>query len=154
LLVARSVHPEYQEVLQTYAKNQGMPITEFDYDPETGAADLDDLERKLNDLTAAVIVQSPNFFGVVEDVNARRRNRPPARRAAGDGIHRGGFAGHPGAAREADIVAGELQSFAISPSYGGPVSRASSPRAKSSPARCPAGWSARPRIRTAIARFA
>ena len=28
LLVARSVHPEYQEVLQTYAKNQGMPITE------------------------------------------------------------------------------------------------------------------------------
>src|SRR5580658_3051196 len=66
LLVARNVHPEYQEVLHTYAKNQGMPITEFDYDPETGA---DDLERKLNDLTAAVVVQSPNFFGVVEDVS-------------------------------------------------------------------------------------
>ncbi|MGA3072536.1 MAG: aminomethyl-transferring glycine dehydrogenase subunit GcvPA [Bryobacteraceae bacterium] len=119
LLVARSVHPEYQEVLQTYAKNQGMAITEFDYDAGTGAADLDDLERKLNDLTAAVIVQSPNFFGVVEDV----------KRAAAIAHRRGallvmGFTEavslgilEPPAA---DIVAGELQSFAISPSYGGP----------------------------------
>jgi glycine dehydrogenase subunit 1 len=119
LLVARSVHPEYQEVLQTYAKNQGMPITEFDYDPETGAADLDDLERKLNDLTAAVIVQSPNFFGVVEDV----------KRAATIAHRRGALLvmGFTEAVSlgileppEADIVAGELQSFAISPSYGGP----------------------------------
>ncbi len=80
LLVARTVHPEYQEVLQTYAKNQGMPITEFDYDPETGAADLDDLEHKLNDLTAAVIIQSPNFFGVVENVNAPPNSRTSAAR--------------------------------------------------------------------------
>src|SRR6204780_1164003 len=69
LLVARTVHPEYREVLKTYARNQGMPITEFGYDEATGAADLDDLERKLNPLTAVVILQSPNFFGVVEDVN-------------------------------------------------------------------------------------
>src|ERR1700733_2580289 len=69
LLVSRAVHPEYQSVLHTYARNQGMPITEFDYDDAPGASDLDDLERKLNPLTAAVIVQSPNFFGVVEDVN-------------------------------------------------------------------------------------
>ena len=119
LLVARSVHPEYQEVLQTYAKNQGMPITEFDYDAETGAADLDDLERKLNDLTAAVIVQSPNFFGVVEDV----------KRAAAIAHRRGALLvmGFTEAVSlgileppQADIVAGELQSFAISPSYGGP----------------------------------
>jgi glycine dehydrogenase subunit 1 len=119
LLVARTVHPEYQEVLQTYAKNQGMPITEFDYDPETGTADLDDLERKINDLTAAVIVQSPNFFGVVEDVQ----------RAAAIAHRRGallvmGFAEAVSLGilepPEADIIAGELQSFAISPSYGGP----------------------------------
>jgi glycine dehydrogenase subunit 1 len=119
LLVARNVHPEYQEVLHTYAKNQGMPITEFDYDPETGAADLDDLERKLNDLTAAVIVQSPNFFGVVEDLS----------RAAAVAHRRGallvmGFTEAVSlgilAPPAADIIAGELQSFAISPSYGGP----------------------------------
>jgi glycine dehydrogenase subunit 1 len=119
LLVARSVHPEYQEVLQTYAKNQGMPITEFDYDPETGAADLDDMERQLNDLTAAVIVQSPNFFGVVEDV-----------KRAAEIAHRRGALLVMGFAEavslgileppQADIIAGELQSFAIPPSYGGP----------------------------------
>src|ERR1700693_293986 len=39
LLVARTVHPEYREVLKTYARNQGMPITEFGYDEATGAAD-------------------------------------------------------------------------------------------------------------------
>jgi glycine dehydrogenase subunit 1 len=152
LLVARSVHPEYQEVLQTYAKNQGMPITEFGYDAETGAADLDDLERKIDDLTAAVIVQSPNFFGVVEDV----------KRAAAIAHRRGALLvmGFTEAVSlgileppQADIVAGELQSFAISPSYGGPYA-ASSPRATNSPARCPAGWSAKLRIRAAIARFA
>ena len=119
LLVARTVHPEYQEVLQTYAKNQSMPITEFDYDPETGQADLDDLERKLNDLTAAVIVQSPNFFGIVENV----------KRAAELAHKRGALLvmGFSEAVSlgileppQADIVAGELQSFAISPSYGGP----------------------------------
>jgi glycine dehydrogenase subunit 1 len=119
LLVARSVHPEYREVLRTYAKNQGMPIAEFGYDPKTGAADLDDLERKLNDLTAAVIVQSPNFFGIVEDIN----------RAAAIAHRRGALLvmGFTEAVSlgileppNADIVAGELQSFAISPSYGGP----------------------------------
>ena len=119
LLVARTVHPEYQEVLHTYAKNQGMPITEFDYDAETGAADLDDMERKLNDLTAAVIVQSPNFFGVVEDV--KRAAEIAHKRGAllvmgfSEAVSLGILEPPP-----ADIVAGELQSFAISPSYGGP----------------------------------
>ena len=119
LLVARNVHPEYQEVLQTYAKNQGMPITEFGYDAETGAADLDDLERKVNDLTAAVIVQSPNFFGVVEDVQraAAIAHRRGALLVMGftEAMSLGILEPPP-----ADIVAGELQSFAISPSYGGP----------------------------------
>src|SRR5882757_2148415 len=36
ILVARSVHPEYREVLRTYSKNQGLPIEEFGYDAETG----------------------------------------------------------------------------------------------------------------------
>ena len=120
LLVARSVHPEYQEVLQTYARNQGMPITEFEYDPTTGAADLDDLERKLNDLTAAVILQSPNFFGIVEEVN--RAASIPHRRGAMllMGFTEAVSLGILEPPAEADIIAGELQSFAISPSYGGP----------------------------------
>jgi glycine dehydrogenase subunit 1 len=120
VLVAKSLHPEYREVLRTYARYQGMPVAEFGYSPESGAIDLEDLESKMDDLTAAVIVQSPNFFGIVDEV-----------KSAAEIAHRRGalliviFTEavalgllEPPAA--ADIVAGELQSFAISPSYGGP----------------------------------
>ncbi len=120
LLVARSVHPEYREVLKTYAKNQGMPVAEFGYDAETGGADLADLESRLNGLTAAVILQSPNFFGVVEDVNAAAEiahRRGALQVMAFSEAVSLGILEPP---RGADIVAGELQSFAIPPSYGGP----------------------------------
>jgi glycine dehydrogenase subunit 1 len=120
VLVARSVHPEYREVLRTYAKNQGMPVEEFGYVAETGAIDLEDLERKMDPLTAAVIVQSPNFFGIVDQV-----------KGAAEIAHKSGALlvvvfteavslGLLEPPADADIVAGELQSFAISPSYGGP----------------------------------
>src|SRR3954463_13398696 len=62
VLIAKSVHPEYREVLATYAKHQGMPVAEFGYVNESGGIDLEELESKMDDLTAAVIVQSPNFF--------------------------------------------------------------------------------------------
>jgi glycine dehydrogenase subunit 1 len=120
VLVARSVHPEYREVLRTYAKNQGMPVEEFGYLQEAGTIDLEDLERQMDPLTAAVIVQSPNFFGIVDQV-----------KAAAEIAHKSGALlvvvfteavslGILEPPAEADIVAGELQSFAISPSYGGP----------------------------------
>src|SRR5438105_6075735 len=70
ILIARSVHPEYREVLRTYAKNQGLPVEEFGYDAATGGIDLEDLEKKLTDDTAGVLIQSPNFFGVIENVKA------------------------------------------------------------------------------------
>ncbi len=120
ILISRVVHPEYREVLQTYAKHQGLPVEEFGYDAESGAIDLKDLESKITGDTAAVIVQSPNFFGIVESIQA-----------VADLAHKKGallvyvFAeavslGILEPPREADIVCGELQSFAISPSYGGP----------------------------------
>jgi glycine dehydrogenase subunit 1 len=83
ILVARSVHPEYREVLRTYAKNQGLPVEEFGYDAETGQIDLADLEAKLDKQTACVIIQSPNFFGIVEEREARPPNCARAWRAAG-----------------------------------------------------------------------
>jgi glycine dehydrogenase subunit 1 len=120
VLVARSVHPEYREVLATYARNQGMPVVEFGYVAESGNLDLDDLERRMDPLTGAVIIQTPNFFGIVEQV-----------KAAAEIAHRHGALlivvfteavslGLLAPPADADIVAGELQSFAISPSYGGP----------------------------------
>jgi glycine dehydrogenase subunit 1 len=120
IVVARTVHPEYREVLATYSKHQGMPVSECGYDAHTGKLDLEDLTRQLNQDVAAVIIQSPNFFGVIEDV-----------KQAAELAHKNGSllvfvfteAVSLGLLRppyEADIVAGELQSFAISPSYGGP----------------------------------
>src|ERR1700694_5178597 len=120
IVASRTLHPEYREVLRTYAQHQGMPVVEFGYDPRSGTLDLDDLERNIDGETAAVIIQSPNFFGIVEDV-----------RQAAEIAHRHGALlifvfteavslGILEPPRDADIVAGELQSFAISPGYGGP----------------------------------
>ena len=120
ILASRALHPEYRQVLETYAKYQGLPVAEFGYGAETGALDLADLEARLDNQTAAVIIQSPNFFGVIEDV----------KQAAELAHQRGALlvfifseAVSLGLLRppvEADIVAGELQSFAIPPSFGGP----------------------------------
>ena len=120
ILVARTVHPEYREVLTTYAQHQGMPLHEFGYRQESGRIDLEDLERKLSNKIAGVILQSPNFFGVIEDV----KKAAALAHAQGallifvftEAVSLGVLAPPV----DADIVAGELQSFAISPSYGGP----------------------------------
>src|SRR3954470_11749646 len=67
IVVSNTVHPEYREVLATYARHQHFPIREAAYSQDTGALDLAALEPMVDKNTAAVVVQSPNFFGVVED---------------------------------------------------------------------------------------
>ena len=120
LLVARTVHPEYRQVLATYAKNQGLAVEEFGYDSEKGTADLNGLGAKLDAGTAAVIVQSPNFFGIVEDAQAAAEAAHGAGALFIDVFAEAVALGVLKPPAEADIVAGELQSFAIAPSYGGP----------------------------------
>jgi glycine dehydrogenase subunit 1 len=120
LLVARSVHPEYRQVLATYARNQDLAIEEIAYDPRSGALDPNDLARKLDAAPAAVIVQSPNFFGVVEDVEQAAGAAHAAGALLIDVFTEAVALGLLAPPVDADIVAGELQSFAISPSYGGP----------------------------------
>src|SRR5437763_1014165 len=46
VLAAKSLHPEYREVLRTFARYQGMPVEEFGYLQDAGTVDLEDLERK------------------------------------------------------------------------------------------------------------
>lgn len=123
VLVARSVHPEYREVMHTYAQHReeitGESAREIAFGQE-GRIDLAALEQAVTDQTACVLVQSPNFFGVVEDVPA-----------IADIVHRKGAilvvsiaeAISLGIVRppvEADIVAMEAQSYGVAPSYGGP----------------------------------
>ncbi|MCC6589783.1 MAG: aminomethyl-transferring glycine dehydrogenase subunit GcvPA [Bryobacterales bacterium] len=120
ILVSRAVHPEYRAVLQTNALNDRMPVEEFRFDLGSGTSNLDDLASKLSDKTAAVIVQSPNFFGAIEEVKAladlAHRHGALLVVAFSEAVSLG-LVAPPTAA---DIVCGELQSFAISPSYGGP----------------------------------
>src|SRR5215831_14217639 len=64
-LVAKTVHPEYRAVVHTYAKNLGVQIDLIDYTPD-GRVDIEKLERQIGADVAAVVVQSPNFFGTIE----------------------------------------------------------------------------------------
>src|ERR1700732_149371 len=66
VVVARSLHPEYRQVLDTYTRNLGLQIQEVGFSA-TGQIDAAQLEAALDDETAAVVIQSPNFFGVLED---------------------------------------------------------------------------------------
>jgi glycine dehydrogenase subunit 1 len=68
ILIAKSVHPESREVLNTYSKYRNVNIVEVGY--KNGQIDIDDLKSKINNNTAALLLQSPNFFGIIEDVKA------------------------------------------------------------------------------------
>jgi glycine dehydrogenase subunit 1 len=118
-LIARSVHPEYREVVHTYAQHQGMPMAEVNFD-QTGRVDLKALDAAVDEDTAGVLIQSPNFFGTIEDVAA-----------IADIAHKKGAllvvsiaeALSLGIVRppvEADIISMETQSFGVPLSYGGP----------------------------------
>src|SRR6202034_3687002 len=119
ILVARSLHPEYREVLATYAKNSGLQVEEIPFGPD-GMLSQKTLESALGEDVAAVVVQSPNFFGVIEPTTAvadRAHSRGALLVVAvTEGVSLG--IGRPPA--EADIVAMEAQSFGLAPSYGGP----------------------------------
>jgi len=66
IVVSNAVHPEAREVLKTYAKGSNLDIYEVGI--KEGKTDLDELNRVVDDQTAAVIIQYPNFFGIIEDL--------------------------------------------------------------------------------------
>ncbi|MDQ2950334.1 MAG: aminomethyl-transferring glycine dehydrogenase subunit GcvPA [Acidobacteriota bacterium] len=119
ILIARSVHPEYREVLRTYTTHQGFPVEELAY-TKNGRLDLDDLKAKLSDDVAVIIVQTPNFFGILEQVSEIKKLVASKGALLVVVFTETVALGLIEPPREADIVVGELQSFAIFPSYGGP----------------------------------
>jgi glycine dehydrogenase subunit 1 len=120
VVVARSVHPHYREVLQTYAANLGLSIVEVGYQAD-GTVDEQALTEAAGG-AAAVIVQYPNFFGVIEDP----RKAVAIAKAAGalsvavvtEPVALGLLA--PPGSLGVDIVAGELQAFGVPIGFGGP----------------------------------
>ena len=119
IVVARGVHSEYRAVARTYAQHGDTEIVEIGVDEKTGR--VTGLEA-LDDKTAALVVQSPNFFGCIEDLNSLA----DAAHAVGalfvvvvtEAISFG-LLKSPGSCG-ADIVVGEGQSFGIPMSFGGP----------------------------------
>jgi glycine cleavage system P protein (glycine dehydrogenase) subunit 1 len=118
-VIATSVHPEYREVITTYARHQGMPLATVGYS-KNGRVDLEALDKAVDSETAGVLIQSPNFFGVIEDIAA-----------ISDIIHKKGALlvvsiaeavslGIVKPPAEADIVGLEAQSFGVPLGYGGP----------------------------------
>lgn len=119
ILVAASVHPESKCTLNTYAKFRNMTVTEINFND--GQVDVDDLKNKINNNTAAVIIQSPNFFGIIEDIEAMKdiiHENKSLLVVSADPISLA-LLKSPGEVG-ADIAVGDGQSLGNSLSFGGP----------------------------------
>ena len=121
IVVVRSVHPEYRQVLRTYCWANGCDLAEVPY-TSSGQTDTGALQAAVGTPTAAVLVQSPNFFGVIEDVEFLSSI------AHGSGsLLAAGFTDptslgilKPAGQSGADFVVGEGQSFGNALNFGGP----------------------------------
>lgn len=119
VLLSNTVHPEYRDVVKTYAKGPGLEVVEIPY--KNGVTDVDALQKEMNEDVACVIVQYPNFFGQIEPL---KEIEPIAH------AHKGMFvvASNPLALGVltppgqfgADIVVGDAQPFGIPTQFGGP----------------------------------
>jgi glycine dehydrogenase subunit 1 len=119
-VVARTVHPEYREVLATVTKHQEIPISEVGYVGDTGRVDLVALDAAISSETAAVLIQSPNFFGTIEDVAAIAEIAHKKGALLIVSIAEAVSLGVVKAPVEADIVSLEAQSFGVAVGFGGP----------------------------------
>lgn len=120
VVVSRTVHPEARQILHTSARGLGLEIVEA---PDAnGVTDLEKLEALITDDTAAVIVQSPNFFGCIEDVKAIEpmiHGRKGLLIMSANPLSLG-LLESPGQLG-ADVVVGDAQPFGIASSLGGPT---------------------------------
>src|SRR5579872_4244956 len=119
VVVARTLHPEYREVLATYATHQGMPVSIANF-RDDGRVNVEELEKAITSETAAVLIQSPNFFGTVEDVRAVAELAHKQGALLVVSIAEAVSLGIVEPPREADIIAMEAQSFGVPLGFGGP----------------------------------
>jgi glycine dehydrogenase subunit 1 len=70
ILLPRTVDPRWRTVMRTIVRNQGLTLTDVPYDSDTGCTDLRALDGIGKADHAALVIPMPNFFGVLEDVDA------------------------------------------------------------------------------------
>ena len=119
ILISRTVHPHWRDVLETYARDRDVTIRTVDY--LDGVTSPEILASQVNEKTAAVICQSPNFFGCIEDLRQMAQNAQAGGAlfiAAVNPISLGVLES-PGVLG-ADIVVGEGQAMGLPVSFGGP----------------------------------
>jgi glycine dehydrogenase subunit 1 len=120
-LIARTLHPQYREVIKTYVKNMAIEVEEIDYS-SSGEIDFEDLKKKIDQETSAVVCQSPNFLGVIENIEKiselAHNNQSLCTVVIAEPASLG-LLEAPGKLG-ADIVTGEGQSLGIPLSFGGP----------------------------------
>ncbi|MGH8649213.1 MAG: aminomethyl-transferring glycine dehydrogenase subunit GcvPA, partial [Burkholderiales bacterium] len=119
IVISRGVNPLYRQVVASYAAGPRLRLKEVPLGD--GATDLAQLKKAVSDKTAAVVLQYPNFFGFLEDVQAAAEIAHAAKAlcvVAVDPVSLGLLA--PPGALGADIVVGEGQGIGVSLAYGGP----------------------------------
>ena len=120
-LIASVVHPEYRQTTETYLRGTDLQLINVPYNSD-GKTNFKFIRDNLNDRTSAVILQSPNFFGIVEEYEklAKELREKGALLivVVAEPLSLGIL--KPPGEREADIVVGEAQSFGLPVSYGGP----------------------------------
>jgi glycine dehydrogenase subunit 1 len=122
ILLSEAIHPEYRKVIQTYIDPDQQEIIRIPYKKDEGRTNEKILFDLLKEDVSAVVIQNPNFFGVIEDL------QPIGERVHNiGGLIIVGFSEsiaygilQPPGAMGADIVAGEGQSLGIPISFGGP----------------------------------
>lgn len=119
IVVLESVHPEYREILSTYLEQLGCEIVVIPT-PE-GIADVNLVSDSLDDQTACLIVQSPNFFGYLESMTelAEAAHQKGALLVSSTDPISLGLLKRPGDLG-ADIATAEGQPLGIPMQYGGP----------------------------------
>jgi len=120
-LVSRAIHPEYRTVVDTYTRGSKFEFKEVPYTTE-GATDLEYILKNLTENTSALVIQSPNFFGTVEEYGSLTetlaKNGTLLIVAVAEALSLGIL--KPPGQHGADIVVGEGQSFGLPVSFGGP----------------------------------
>ncbi len=121
VLLPRSLHPFYRRVVETYVRGIGLEIVEIPWSDDGGTIDVAQLEAGLNENTAAVVLQNPNFLGVLEPLETVGQVVGPSSAAyvcVVNPISLGVI--RPPGAFGADIVVGDGQPLGLPLSFGGP----------------------------------